>query len=147
MLNIIIALSDEPDVCEAAEIPHRKSSLEISNPVIEKFSELGEDDKVNITGQLQSLAEIIEEEFLKLREQLLQSLTARKVEPKSLVNTLAQCDVYSTEKEPHTIKLFQLHKKRLIRGQGHLRYFLGNLSILFLVQLRAFQENSPYSRL
>ena len=100
---------------------------------------------MNVTGQLQSLAEIIEEEFLKLRKQLLQSLTARKVEPKSLIDTLAHCDVYSTEKEPHTIKLFQLHKKRLIRDQEHLQYFLGNLSILFLVQLRAFQENSPYS--
>ena len=107
-----IALSDEPDVCEAAEVPHRRSSLKISNPVIEKFSELGEDDKENITDRLQSLGKIVHEEFLKLGELLLQSLRERKIEPRSIVNTLTQCEVYSTEKE-RKVKLFQLHNKDL----------------------------------
>lgn len=117
------ALSDEPDVCEAAEIPYRKSSLKISNPVIENISELGEDDKINVTGQLQSLAEIIEEEFSKLREQLLQSLTAREVNPKFLITTLAQCEVYSTEKECR-VKLLQLHKKELSEAKEICDIFL-----------------------
>ena len=78
---------------------------------------------MNITGQLQSLTGIIEEEFLKLKEQLLQSLTARKVEPKSLVNTLAHCEVYSAEKE-RTVILFQLHKKDLSEAKDIYDIFL-----------------------
>ena len=118
-----IALSDEPDVCEAAEVPHRRSSLKISNPVIEKFSELGEDDKENITDQLQSLEKIIHEKFLKLGELLLQSLKARKIEPKSIINTLSQCEVYSTEKECK-VKLLQLHNKDLLETKDIYDIFL-----------------------
>ena len=58
-----IVLSDEPDVCEAADVPYRRSSLKISNPVIENYSELGDDDRENITDQIQNLAETIQEEF------------------------------------------------------------------------------------
>jgi hypothetical protein len=121
--NNILALSDELDVCEAAGVAHRKSSLNISNPVIEKFSELGEDDRENLTDQLQTLAEIIQEQFLKLGELLLRSLKARKIEPKSLVNTLAQCEVYSTEKE-YKVKLFQLHSRDLSEAKDIYDIFL-----------------------
>ena len=120
---IMIALSDESDVCEAAEVPYRRSSLKISNPVIENYSELGDDDKENITDQLQNLAEIIQEEFLKLGKLVLQSLKARKIEPKLLVNTLTQCEVYSTEKKRKE-KLFQLHSKDLSEAKDICDIFL-----------------------
>jgi hypothetical protein len=120
---IITALSDEPDVCEAADVAHRRSSLKISNPVIENYSELGEDDRENLTDQIQSLAEIIQEQFLKLGELLLQSLKARKIEPKSLINTLSQCEIYSIEKE-RKMKIFQLHSRDLSEAKDIYDIFL-----------------------
>ena len=54
---------------------------------------------------------------------LLQSLKARKIEPKLLVNTLMQCEVYSTEKESR-IKLFQLHSKDLSEANDICDIFL-----------------------
>ena len=119
----MIALSYEPDICEAADVPHRRSSLKITNPVIENYSELGDDDRENIADQIQNLADIIQDEFLKLRELVLQSLKTRRIEPKLLVNTLTQCEVYSTEKE-HKVKLFQLHSRDLSNAKDIYDIFL-----------------------
>ena len=111
------------DICEAAEIPHGELFFKVSNPVIKIFSELEKDGKENVTGQLQSLTEVIQGEFLKLGEQLLQSLKARKIDPKSLINTIAHCEVYSTEKE-QTEKLFQLHNQDLSEAKDIYDIFL-----------------------
>ena len=77
----------------------------------------------NITDQLQSLAKIIQEEFLKLGELFLQSLKARNIEPKLILNTLTQCEVYSAEKECN-VKLFQLHNKDLSEAKDIYNIFL-----------------------
>ena len=120
--HIMIGLSDESDICEAADVPHRGSSLKISNPVIENYSELGDDDKENIAHQIQNLAGIIQDEFLKLGNLVLQSLHARKIEPKLFVNTLTQCEVYSTETERKE-KLFQLHSRDLSEAKDIYKIF------------------------
>ena len=69
-------LKREENICELAEIPHKQSSLQIPNPVVQ-YSELSIDDQEDLQAQLQKLKLEIHRKFLKFEAELVNSLHER----------------------------------------------------------------------
>ena len=105
-------LNREENICELVEIPHKQSSLQIPNPVVQ-FSKLSIDEQEDLQAQIEELKFEIHRKFLKFEAELVKSLHER-VTAANMVRTLMKhCTVYPTE-SMYNVSLLQEHKQALL---------------------------------
>ena len=115
-------LKKEENICELAKIPHKQSSLQIPNPVVQ-YSELSIDEQVDLQAQLKKLKLEIHRKFLKFEAQLVNSLHER-IAAADIVRTLMKhCTVYPTE-SMYNISLLQEHKQTLLDAKDLKEVFI-----------------------
>jgi hypothetical protein len=102
----------EENICKLAEIPYKRSSRPIPNPVVQ-FSELSIDEQEDLQAQIGDLKFDIHRKFLKFEAQLVISLDGR-ITAANVVRTLMKhCIVYPTE-SVYNISLLQDHRQALL---------------------------------
>ena len=107
----------QQNVCDAADISYKSSSLGIPNPVV-NISELSSDDRVDLMAQINKLKKKIIEEFLKLQADLIKSLK-ELITPTQLVQTLRAytCSMTNSAEAMSSVALFQDHDEKLIAAK------------------------------
>ena len=102
-------LKREENICKLAEIPHKQSSLQIPNPIVQ-YSEVSTDEKEDLQAQIEKLKLEIHKKFLKFAVDLISSLHKRTAATDIVRTLLEHCTVYPTK----SISLLQGHKQALL---------------------------------